>query len=55
MQMISKGKRKTPNDGAGKMGKTMSDPGMMNPVTTPSKGMAMKGPCKKKKSKGMGY
>ena len=54
MQMISKGKRKTGNDGQNKSGKVLPGPGMMNPRTTPSKGMAEKGPGKKK-SKGMGF
>jgi len=52
MQMVSKGKRKTPNDGQGKSGKAMPGPGMVNPTTMASKGGASKGPGKKT-SKGM--
>ena len=48
MQMISKGKRKTGNDGQNKSAKALPGPSMVNPRTTPSKGMAMKGPGKKK-------
>lgn len=54
MQMVSKGKRKTGNDGQNKSGKAMPGPGMMNPRTTPSKGNANKGPCAKR-SKRAGY
>ena len=52
--MLAKGQRKTPNDGKGKVGKKMADPGMDNPSTMSAKKGAAKGPGKKT-SKGMGY
>lgn len=54
MEMLSKGKRKTPNDGQGKSGKSMASPGMVNPKTQGAKGGANKGPCAKR-SKSAGY
>jgi hypothetical protein len=54
MEMLCKGKRKTPNDGQGKSGKKMPGPGMVNPSTMSAKKGAAKGPGKKT-SKGMGY
>lgn len=52
--MLSKGMRKTGNDGQGKSGKSMPSPSRVAPMTQGAKGGANKGPCAKR-SKSAGY